>query len=188
MMKNVFWTEALKGGTIIGLIASAFQLLRTYAIANEINALKTIMAVMTLMVFVALLYGFTRRFSMTHGGEQGFSYGNGMAFILAMMIFTGVVVGVCTALSNKFMFQDYVIGVIDEAMVQVQDVVADDVFDQTYEMTRKMLFNPIAQVFSNIFSYIIYGGFVGLIVCSFTKRDPEWTATEENNEEQNDNE
>ncbi len=184
MNRNVFWGEAVKGGTIIGLVVSAFELLKTYALANEISTLKTVMAIASLVILVALIFGYTRRFANNFHSEQGFTYGNGMSFVLGMMIFTGIIVGVCTTLMYNFMFHDYILGVVDEALVQLQDVVEDDVFDQTYQATKKMMYNPIAQVFSNILSYLISGGFIGLVVCGFTKREPDWTIPSEKEETQ----
>ena len=53
--KKIFWSEAMKGGSIIGLVTAAFQLTRT--VIEQAAWLN----IVSLVVFVFLIYGFTRK-------------------------------------------------------------------------------------------------------------------------------
>ncbi len=177
-MNNTFWNEALKAGTIIGIVSAAFSLIKSYVAIGDKTSLSLILSIVTIIVFVALVYAFTRRYSIMAAGNTGFGYGDGLGFVLASMLFTGVVVGLYSALANKLLFYDYVNQELETIFANLQDTVPDDTFDKAYSLTNKMVFNPLSLVVSNIISYLVSGGFVGLIVCGATRRAPQWTEAE----------
>ena len=92
MTRRDFWTEALKGGTLIGLITVAFSLLTQTA--GERATLVEILGYASTIITILLLAGYLRRFARMHSRAEGFSYGRGVGFVVAMMLFVGVLSGV----------------------------------------------------------------------------------------------
>ena len=54
--KKMFWTEAMMGGSIIGLVTASLQLVRL-----SFAAPRSWIEWVSILVFALLLYGFTRR-------------------------------------------------------------------------------------------------------------------------------
>lgn len=87
MEKKNLWNDAAKYGAIIALASIAFTVVGMY----WSNGL---LRFVSLVVFITLLYLFTRRRAQRYGGgENGYSYGQCLLFILCMMLFTGILEG-----------------------------------------------------------------------------------------------
>lgn len=168
--RKIFWTAAMKGGSVIGLAVAALQLTRiSLGLGVWMNALS-------LAVFALLLYGFTRKIAASASAPEGFPYGRCMGFVLAMMLFTGVIVGFANALMNNFLLREEVARLVDAQMLPFQDMLPQAQFDAVYDTTYAAMFNPLALVLSGIFVYCIQGGVIGLFTSALAQRKPDMFA------------
>lgn len=177
--KKIFWAEAMKGGSVIGLVVAALQLTRSSL------GLGVWMSAVSLAIFVLLLYGFTRKIAGRASAQEGFPYGRCMGFVLAMMLFTGVITGFASALMNNFLLRDAVTQAVDSQMLIFQDVLPQEQFDMVYYSTYSAMFNPLVLVLAGVISYCIQGGVIGLFTSALAQRKPDLFAgaeSESNND------
>lgn len=163
--KKIFWTEAMKGGTIIGLTTVAFAILQYAVQLQWINFVQ-------LVVFGLLLLGFTRRIAKMADVREGFPYGRCMGFVIAMMLFVGVINGVYLSVMFNFVTPETVVEVVDSVMVGFQDVIPSDNFDSMYDSFYSIYRSPITLVIASIIAYVIQGGVFGLFTSVFAQRKP----------------
>ncbi len=169
--KNIFWTEALKGGTIIGLVSVAFELVMQASV--EMTALTTILSVVSTMAIVFISFGYTRRLAVQSDPREGFSVGRAVGFVVAMMAIAGVLNGIYTAVMANFVMHDELMKVVDEMMVGLQDTIPADTFEQTYEMMRKTVTSPLILTLSSVISNALLGVLCGVCVGLVTRRHPD---------------
>lgn len=172
--KKLFWTEAMKGGSVIGLATAAFQL-------RQVLQSGAWLSFVSLALFVVLLFLFTRRMAGFADPKYGFSYGKCMSFVLAMMIFTGVIVGFAVFLINNFLIKEQVTEMVDLQMAAIQDLIPQQQFDYLYDATYSAMFNPLVLVIVSVISYCIQGGVVGLFTSAVTQVKPDPFAGDDSN-------
>lgn len=189
MDRKLFWFEALKGGTMIGLVRSAFALLQQALIDGEKTKLASIVGIISFVALVLLVYAFCRKVASYANPAQGFSYGKGMSFVFAMMLFTGVITGLYSAIVNNFFMTDQIYDQINEMMVVYESMLPAEQVDTFYDSMVASMMNPITLILSNTFANLLVGGFVGIFICSLTIRRPDIFAdasvVEEKQEAQN---
>ena len=179
--RKEFWFEALKGGTLIGLVSVAFSLLAQGA--GDKEWLATALSYGTTVVTVFMAVGCLRRFAMGFSRAEGFSYGKGVGFVVAMMAFAGILNGLYTAIMANFFIHDELMVVVDEMMAGMQDMIPADSFEQSYNLVRTMFTNPLWLTFSSVLSNSLLGLLIGLVVSINTRRQPDIFA-EDNHTEQ----
>jgi hypothetical protein len=182
MNKN-FWMEALKGGTIIGLVSVGFSILSN-SMGEDSGAMIKIVSFLSTFILIFLAFAFTRKFAAGHTLEQGFSFGRGVGFVVVMMLFVGILQGVYSSIMAKFFIGDELMKAVDEVMVQMQDKLPAEQFDQTYQMMRKSMTSPLLLTLSSVLSNVFYGLFVGVCVSLFTRRRPDIFADSNNQPQQ----
>ena len=173
MDRKLFWFEALKGGTMIGLVRSAFALLQQALLDGEKTKLASIVGIISFVALVLLVYAFCRKVASYAAPAQGFSYGKGMSFVFAMMLFTGVITGLYSAIVNNFFMTDQIYDQINEMMVVYESMLPAEQVDTFYDSMVASMMNPITLILSNTFANLLVGGFVGIFVCSLTIRRPD---------------
>lgn len=173
MDKKLFWFEALKGGTLIGLVRSAFALLQQSLQSADHSQAASIIGILSVVTMVLLVYALCRKVASYADPTQGFSYGKGMSFVFAMMIFTGVITGLYSAIVNNFFMSDLIYDQINEAMVIYEGSFPDEHIDIMYNFMTKSMTNPFVLIATNTFANLLLGGFIGLFVCSLTIRRPD---------------
>lgn len=178
MTRRDFWTEALKGGTLIGLITVAFSLLTQTA--GERATLVEILGYASTIITILLLAGYLRRFARMHSRAEGFSYGRGVGFVVAMMLFVGVLSGVYSAVMTNFFIKEEILASVDAAMAQYQDMIPAENFEQTYDLMRASVTNPLMLTISSVISNALYGLVLGLLLAIPNRRQPDIFAPEEN--------
>ena len=137
------WREAATGGLYAGL---AYALLTIAAHASRsMPGLVTILNAVSFFSFAGFLYFYARRMAAYAGGD-GFSYGRSLLFVLKMSLFAGVLAGV-----GQFVLVNWI---------------DPEGFREQFDLMR----NPLFAVFSGIFSMLIYGGLLGLLISIFVRR------------------
>ena len=148
------WREAATGGLYAGL---AYALLTIAAHAGRsMPGLVTILNAVSFFSFAGFLYFYARRMAAYAGGD-GFSYGRSLLFVLKMSLFAGVLAGV-----GQFVLVNWI---DPEGFREQFDLMAGS-------LGLKLMRNPLFAVFSGIFSMLIYGGLLGLLISIFVVRRP----------------
>lgn len=166
--RQQFWIEALKGGTIIGLVSVAFSLVLQFS--GESETWVNILNIASTVVTILLMAGYLRRFALSHTRAEGFSYGRGVGFVVAMMIFVGILSGVYSAVMANFVIREEVLASVDQVMAQMQDMVPAESFESTYDMMRASVTNPLILTLSSVISNVFLGLLCGLILSTTTRR------------------
>ena len=101
MAQNSFWSDASRGGAIVGLTGVVFSLL-----GMAVPSIGFIANLANFVVTIYLLFYFTRRRSMLHAAEEGFTYSQSLGFIVAMAIFAGIIAGAYQIVASNFLFKE----------------------------------------------------------------------------------
>lgn len=179
MSKKFFWSEALKAGTIVGLVSVAFALVLNMFDGEEPTFWVKALNFMSVLVTILLLFGFTRKTAYFAPAEEGFSMGKALRFVLASMLFAGIISGLYSAIMANFFIKDELIAIVDSTMAQMQDMVPADQFDATYNSVRTMATNPLALTISAVISNLFTGLLIGIPVGLLVKRQPDIFANPE---------
>lgn len=174
-IRRSYWRDAAVAGGIIGL------LLFLVAVVNvnvEAKSVKTMLSLVNFLILGYFIYYFARKRSLKYGSE-GFTYGQSMSYILAMMIFTGFIMGIGNYLLINFIAPEAYEQIFEEAL-EANPFYDPDTMDGLITTIRR---NVFINLFSGIFSYVLYGGILGLIASAFIKRKPDIFA--ENNDSVN---
>jgi hypothetical protein len=175
MTKKQFWQSASNWGLICGAALFLISIL-SWVIAGDTGKSARGMGWVSFVVVLAILV-FSGRRNAAISGPQGYPYGRAVGWILAMMIFTGIVAGIGEFLMSNFIARDYYDGL---AATQVEGILKmyegtamyDKMIDTTDMMTR-MMFNPIILILGSVFGWVVKGGLLGLIVAAFVKKNPD---------------
>lgn len=181
MNKKQFWSEALVAGTIMGLVSVAFALAQqaTAGVGEEPTFWAKLLSYGSVVVNVLLAFGFTRKYSHLVPVEVGFSVGRALKFVLASMLFVGVIQGVYSAVMANFFIKEELLAMVDEAMVQMQDMLPADQFEATYQSARSAATSPLILTVSSILSNLFTGLLIGIPVGLLVRRQPDIFANPE---------
>lgn len=167
-MKNTkFWNDAAIYGAYVGIAEVAFGALGTWKPS-------TLISLLSLVVFIALVHIFTRRrVALYGGGDEGYSYGKCLKFIVAMSMFAGVLVGAYSIVASNFLFAEHYHELVNTTIgtLAKSGLYTDDMLEQMKSFYDLFFFSPIYVVIINIISYIIKGAFFGLFISAFTRRE-----------------
>ena len=178
MKKSNFWNEASRGGAIIGLVCVAFAL-----IGMLIPKVAFVFNLASFVAIIYLLFHFTRSRAALYS-QEGFTYSQSLGFIVAMAIFTGIVVGAYQIVAVNWLFTEQFEKTFDEMLMAISQVgVSGAELDEMMEMYRSMIFSPLPSLLTNIFSGVLTAGFYGLFIAIGVKREPDLFDAEEDDEE-----
>ena len=119
-----------------------------------------------------------------------FTYGNGLSYATNISMLAGVVVAL-----GGYMFRHYIIGYenyITSYVKLLQDWLSQTEVPASMVGTYEQIFKTIqsqeepsliASILSGVWTYLMAGTFVGLIVAAFTKREPKIDNQENENEQ-----
>lgn len=168
MKKSTFWSDASQGGAIIGLVSI---LLSTLGIL--FTKLSGLFSLVSVVVIIYLLFHFTRRRASLYTTE-GFTYGQSLGFIVAMSIFTGIIMGAFQIVASNWLFTDYYENTYNTLITTLaQAGLSNEEVETTAKMYRAMLFSPLPSLIWSVIGSIIGNGFYGLFISMGTKRNPD---------------
>lgn len=188
MKPSIFINDMLTKGAILGGVMMVSSILETSMLCYGGNS--TWLAVMSaeVLVSMALYIWLTLRFTKgyaklvleEHKQLPFFSFSNGFSYVVSISMLAGVI----AALGN-YMFRHYVVGFEDYISANIkliQDVLSQSevpasmvgTYDQMFK-TLEAQSEPslISAIFSGVWTYLISGTVVGLIVAAVTKREPQ---------------
>ena len=169
MAQNSFWSEASRGGAILGLAGVVFSLL-----GMALPSIAFIASLANFVVTIYLLFYFTRRRSMLFT-EEGFTYTQSLGFIVAMAIFAGIIAGAYQIVASNFLFSDMFEESVATSLATLKQtgLYNNDMMDQMSSTMRSYIFSPIPALISNIVGNVLLFGFYGLFISIGTKREPD---------------
>ncbi len=168
-IRKFFWTEASKGGLFLGLALFVISLISYYFDLN-FNYSGTV-SIVQVVVISWFIYHFGRNVAVRRGDRLGFTYGQAMGFVLAMMLFTGIIFGVGEFFLQSVIDPEYYRDLYEAVLHN--STADEELIEKALEaraLVDPFLKNPLFMVISGVLSMILYGGFVGLIISAFLKR------------------
>lgn len=183
-LSKAFWLEASRGGLILGLILFIWSTVSYYFDMGFDYG--SVVSVVQFLLLLGGVFYFAKRMATIRGNVYGFTYGQSMGFILALMLFTGIIYGVGEYILQVIVDPQYFSDLFE--MTLYKSNLDERLIEETLK-SRKMMTgimqNPFVMIFSGIFTMVIYGGLIGLIVSAFIKKpaDPFADHTTLNEEE-----
>lgn len=171
MIGKTFWQDASIGGAVLGLVNVA-----EVVISVMLPSISGITAIASLVATIYLIIYFTRKRVPLYG-HYGFSYWQGMDFIVVMGLFAGVMQGACQVIMANFIFVDYYNDMLALSQQQIREIYAGimkpEQMTSIMEWTRMMLFSPLFVLISNVYSNVLGKAFLGLFASLATRRSPD---------------
>mgnify|MGYP003308271187 CR=1 FL=1 len=170
MAQNSFWSDASRGGAIIGVAGGlVFSLL-----GMAIPSISFITSLANFVITIYLLFYFTRRRAMLYPAEEGFTYSQSLGFIVAMAIFAGIIAGAYQIVASNFLFKEMFEETFNTSIATLKQtgLYTNEMMDQMSKLMRSYIFSPIPALISNIFGNMLTFGFYGLFISIGTKCEP----------------
>lgn len=164
--KQTLWSSAAKTGLILGVLliaVSAFNFLFT-----ELAALALLINVIEFVAIISIVWFSARGYSMNFTKAEGFSYAQALGYIMAIMCFTGFIAGFGQYFMQVKIAPEYYNTMLDQALEITKMPVSKEEIAQAKELSQNILY----LTFSWVVTMIMYGGFMGLILAVFLKRQP----------------
>ncbi len=186
MSKSMYWNDILSKGAILGCVMLVSHIFEQAAVIygksmGWISAMgfETIIAA---VVFVWLLYRFTKQFSLAVMASQGevksFTYGNGLGYAVLVSILAGVIVGV-----GAYVFHNHIVGhqaFVKSMLETLKGIVETSELTstalKTYNQTIALYAaQPAPTIFStlvsSVWSYLCWGTISALFIAAKTKHE-----------------
>ncbi len=187
MKPSIFLNDVLTKGAILGGVMLLSNIVETSMFYYGGNIMWMLLFLVEWIVAISLycylIYRFTRNYSNLVISQRPelpyFTYGNGLSYTILVSMLAGVVVAI-----GGHIFMHYIIGYenfIDHYINLIYAFVAQS--GASIQGLETMLADVVAQLesqgepslltnlISGVWSYLISGTIVGLIVAAFTKRD-----------------
>ena len=197
MRQNIFLNSVLNRGAILGFVMLCSHIFEQCAVVY--GGTMTWFSVMgfemvaSYIVYVWLLYKFAKSYSAAvleqHSELKMFSYGAGLSYVTSVSMLAGVIVGL-----GRYIIHNIVIGhdnYVKAMITSMQSILKanpqtasmmgsyGEVFNQMAAQPEPSVF---ATIISSVWSYLLAGTIVGLIVAAIVKHEPE-LFDEQNSEE-----
>ena len=177
---KIFWREALKSGTIIGIVTGCISMLQSFM---ESPAWSSVLGWLYYILLALLIYAFTRKIARMSRPSDGFPYGRCIGYVFAMMIFAGVVMGLITSLTYNVIAPGMLTGTLDTTFGMLEGMYSYDDMDRMYDMMYSMMRNPLVLILSGIITMCFWGGLFGLVTSAIAQRKPQPFAEDGNIQE-----
>ncbi len=198
MNKNNFLNDAARYGAVLGLVQVVFGALSTLVAAETSGwetaakatgqamsatpastgnqLLLSLVTIASLAVFIILLLRFTRRRAdMVTANGAGFSFGDGLKYILGMAFFSALVYTVWEILSRNVIFREWNAYALDQSL----DILSASFnsssampLEELVKSTREAFYSPMIILVSVIMSLMLKSLFFGVFVALKTRREP----------------
>lgn len=178
MEKTRFYEDAARYGGWLGIVEILFTVLGVWKSSGLVSLVHV-------AVFVTLLAVFTKRRTAMYAGEDGYSYGKCLKFIVCMSAFAGVLAGAYAIVASNFLYPEKFHEAIDNMVVMLSQtgLYADTMLEQVKGFYEKMFFSPLWVVVVNVLSMVLEGTFFGLFVSAYARREPQMFGPEQENDD-----
>lgn len=180
MEKTNFWKDVAKYGAIIGALLAVSFMLETRLMLSASFGLYAIEWIAVVVLHYYLLHRFTHRYSTGFSTEEGFTFGQGYGYVIAVSAVAGIIVGIVQYLYLHLFigyanYTERVANALTEYIAQNGGVPA------SMESTFSQLFGQIQNapepsvlgtVWSGAFTGTLFGVIFGLIIAGVLARAP----------------
>lgn len=190
-MKREMWNDIASKGALLGLLMLAAYVVEQMGMLSGSMGLIVSTGLGRLVVaglYVWLMYRFAKRAAGRYGDDTlGFTYQQGLLYVVVTAMFAGVVVGF-----GGYLYIHYAVGYesyVNELVSSMKQVlrasgnVQANMLRTYEEMLKTIAEQPepsvLGSVFSSVFSYGFWGLLIGLFIASKVKREPRFTEDEE---------
>ncbi len=173
MKQKTFWSDASRYGAIYGGVEILFLVLSS--LLRNAGGFSMAINLFHISIYITLLYLFTLRRARLYGSEEGYTYGNGLKYILALSLFAGILSGAYEIVARNWFFPEVYAELsktIVASLAQTKLYTSSQLAEMK-DLYEKMLFSPLWVVASQMLGMCFRGLFFGLFIAGFTKRDPE---------------
>ncbi len=160
-MKQSFWNDAAQAGVVIALASIIFNAVNMYFASSFVGFLA-------MAVYWTLVVIFVKRRVLAFG-DKGYSYGRCVGFISAMCMCAGFLEGAFSAVAANWLFAEQ----YDQMLVQTIAALENTRMytGEQLQLMVDMLHSPMMLVISGMLGGAIKGGFFGLLIAAFTRRE-----------------
>lgn len=198
MKTSVLWNDILTKGAILGGVMLASNIAETsmliYGGTIGWMGAMSIECLAVMALYCYLIYRFTSNYANLVISERKdmpyFTYGNGYSYAVMISILAGVITALGSHIFLNYVvgYDNYVTATINIAQSAISQAELPSAMVGQYEQMLSALQQQEApsimnKLFGSIWTYLLAGSFVGLIVAAFTKREPQMF---DNQNEQND--
>ncbi|MBQ5690807.1 MAG: DUF4199 domain-containing protein [Alistipes sp.] len=198
MKTSVLWNDILTKGAILGGVMLASNIAETsmliYGGTIGWMGAMSIECLAVMALYCYLIYRFTSNYANLVVSERKempyFTYGNGYSYAVMISILAGVITALGSHIFLNYVvgYDNYVTATINIAQSAISQAELPSAMVGQYEQMLSAIQQQEApsimnKLFGSIWTYLLAGSFVGLIVAAFTKREPQMF---DNQNEQND--
>lgn len=182
MDRKQFWNEAAKYGTLLGVVMAGSKILeQSMACSGNLSYISFIAIewLVFAVLFCAILYRATKSRAAKNDPALGFSFFQGVNYMMLISIFAAVPVACAyyVYINSIIGYDNYIEGLISvliqSAELQPMDAASADLIETLIDQMRSM---PQGSIFSTLLNsvvqYTFAGLFAGLILAGFTRRQP----------------
>lgn len=179
-----FWNDAARYGAVIGALLAVSALVENWlSLSGNLKCFMWLLLEFVLVVVLHywLLHSFTHRRSQLYSAEEGFTFGQGYTFLLAVSAFAGAIMGAVQAL-----YIHVVLGYdnfLDRYLASVASVLTylgegsnaslENMLSQMFDQLRSQPAPSIVSTWLNgIWSGVLFGAVFGLIIAGVLARQP----------------
>lgn len=198
MKTSVLWNDILTKGAILGGVMLASNIAETsmliYGGTIGWMGAMSIECLAVMALYCYLIYRFTSNYAKLVISERKdmpyFTYGNGYSYAVMISILAGVITALGSHIFLNYVvgYGNYVTATINIAQSAISQAELPSAMVGQYEQMLSAIQQQeapsmMSKLFGSIWTYLLAGSFVGLIVAAFTKREPQMF---DNQNEQND--
>lgn len=191
-MKLNFWNDAAKYGAILGALLSASTIIETSLSLSGVKSLYMLILfewIAVVAVHYYLLHRFTRSRSQLYTPEEGFTFGQGYAYLLTISGFAGILLGIVQYIYVHVIlgYENYTTKLMDAmtSMISQSGGIPASMEGIFSQIMTQIQTTPepsvISTVWSGFFMSVLFGALFGLIIAGVLAR-PEKPFVSENNE------
>lgn len=166
--KKTFWKNALNWGSLLGVVLFVISL--AWALLGLKSGFSD--TVLTVAVVASVIFVSGRQ-NAALADRAGYPYVRAFGFVLATMLFAGVVCGI-----GGWFLQNIIAPEYYETQRAAALAAAGAQAEQAAGMMAGFMKNPLVMLFSGVFGTVFMGGLIGLVVCAFVTRKPDIFAAE----------
>lgn len=161
MKKTNFWNDAAFYGVIMALVAIVFDTVNFYT-------RHALVSLVSLLIYLTLLTVFTKQ-RVARYGANGYSYGQCLRFIVAVVLCAGFIDGAYMSVAANWLFAARYETLMSQQMATLEATGFYN--DEQLVLLQRMLYSPLALIFSAVIGSVVKGGFFGLFISAYARRE-----------------
>ena len=187
MKQNLFLNSVLNRGAILGFVMLCSHIFEQCAVVyGGTMPWFTVMGFEMLVVagiYIWMLYKFAKQYSLSvmeaQSGIKMFNYGRGFSYVVSVSTLSGVIVGLGRYIMHSVVIghQAYLKAMVTSVQTALSANPESSALISSYEpMLNQMMTQPepgiFTTIFSSVWSYMVWGMIVGLIIAAKVKHEP----------------